>query len=124
MGSYERGSRSISLARTIEIANLFGIPLSELIEEPKFQKKARVDELIFDLRRMAEIPLTSSDFEINRVRAFLDGICARRRDWNGEVLSLRNTDLDTLTLLLGLSTIEVKELLEKRQLILKGPNHP
>ena len=122
MGSYERGSRAISLARTIEIANLFAIPLSELIEEPTTISSRNDEFLIFDLRRLREISNKNQSDAICKINAFLGAICARRRDWNGEVLTLRSADLDTLTLLLSMTTSEFKELLCHQRLIFKAKN--
>jgi transcriptional regulator with XRE-family HTH domain len=122
MGSYERGSRAISLARTIEIANLFTIPLSELIEEPTTISSRNDEFLIFDLRRLREISNKNQSDAICKINAFLGAICARRRDWNGEVLSLRSADLDTLTLLLSMTTSEVQELLSHQRLLIKAQN--
>jgi transcriptional regulator with XRE-family HTH domain len=117
MGSYERGSRAISLARTIEIANLFAIPLSELIEEPTNTYSRSADLLIFDLRKLREISISKQGDEISKINAFVSAICARRRDWNGEVLTLRSADLDTLTLILSAPSFQVKELLSRLQLL-------
>ena len=121
MGSYERGSRAISLARTIEIANLFTIPLSELIEESKNPERGSNDQLIFDLRKLREISLAVTGNEISKINAFVSAICARRRDWNGEILTLRSGDLDTLTLVLSAPRAAVQELLERFQLVIKAP---
>jgi len=121
MGSYERGSRAISLARTIEIANLFAIPLSELIEESKNPERGSDDQLIFDLRKLREISLAVTGSEISKINAFLSAICARRRDWNGEVLTLRSADLDTLTLVLSAPRENVQKLLDRYQLVIKAP---
>ncbi len=121
MGSYERGSRGISLARTIEIANLFAIPLSELIEESKNPERGSDDQLIFDLRKLREISLAVTGNEISKINAFLSAICARRRDWNGEVLTLRSADLDTLTLVLSAPRENVQKLLDRYQLVIKAP---
>ncbi|MCX6441872.1 MAG: DNA-binding protein [Actinobacteria bacterium] len=121
MGSYERGSRAISLARTIEIANLFTIPLSELIEESKHPERGSNDQLIFDLRKLREISLAVTGNEISKINAFVSAICARRRDWNGEILTLRSGDLDTLTLVLSAPRAAVQELLERFQLVIKVP---
>jgi transcriptional regulator with XRE-family HTH domain len=118
MGSYERGSRAISLARTIEIANLFAIPLSELIEEIKYPEQGSENQLIFDLRKLREISLAVTSNEISKINAFVSAICAKRRDWNGEVLTLRSGDLDTLTLVLALPRAAVQELLERFQLVI------
>ena len=122
MGSYERGSRAISLARTIDIANLFTIPLSELIEEPTTISSRNDEFLIFDLRRLREISNKNQSDAISKINAFLGAICARRRDWNGEVLTLRSADLDTLTLLLSMTTSEVQELLSHQRLLIKAQN--
>ena len=123
MGSYERGSRAISLARTIEIANLFTIPLSELIEESKNPERGSNDQLIFDLRKLREISLAVTGNEISKINAFVSAICARRRDWNGEMLTLRSGDLDTLTLVLSAPRAAVQELLERFQLVIKAPRN-
>ena len=123
MGSYERGSRAISLARTIEIANLFTIPLSELIEESKNPERGSNDQLIFDLRKLREISLAVTGNEISKINAFVSAICARRRDWNGEILTLRSGDLDTLTLVLSAPRAAVQELLERFQLVIKAPRN-
>ena len=123
MGSYERGSRAISLARTIEIANLFAIPLTELIEEPRKIESESDGLLIFDLRKMREISVTVTGNEITKINAFVTAICARRRDWNGEILTLRSGDLDTLTLVLSTPRAAVQELLERFQLIIKAPRN-
>jgi transcriptional regulator with XRE-family HTH domain len=123
MGSYERGSRAISLARTIEIANLFAIPISELIEEPKNPERGSDGQLIFDLRKLREISLAVTGSEISKINAFLSAICARRRDWNGEILTLRSADLDTLTLVLSAPREKVQELLDRFHLVIKAPRN-
>ena len=123
MGSYERGSRAISLARTIEIANLFAIPLTELIEEPRKIESGSDGALIFDLRKLREISLSVTGNEITKINAFVTAISARRRDWNGEILTLRSGDLDTLTLVLSAPRAAVQELLERFQLIIKAPRN-
>ena len=123
MGSYERGSRAISLARTIEIANLFAIPISELIEESKNPERGSDDQLVFDLRKLREISLAVTGNEISKINAFVSAICARRRDWNGEILTLRSTDLDTLTLVLSAPREKVQELLDRFQLVIKAPRN-
>ena len=123
MGSYERGTRAISVARAIEIANLFAIPLAELIEEPKRSDVGSDSLLIFDLRKLRATESATSDTEITKLKAFVSAICARRRDWNGEVLTLRSGDLDTLTLVLEMTISEVEALLNRLQLLLKSPRN-
>ena len=118
MGSYERGSRAISLARAIEIANLFAIPLGELIEEPSIRNSDDEPLLILDLRKLRGVDSAKASEEIAKLRSFANAICAKRRDWNGEVLTLRSGDLDTLTLVMEMTGQEVQELLKRSELLI------
>jgi transcriptional regulator with XRE-family HTH domain len=125
MGSYERGSRAISLARTIEIANLFAIPLADLIEERVTPFSTSSGPLLFDLRQLNGLTsknVRTDTSEIMKIRNFLNAICARRRDWNGEVLTLRSSDFDTLTLILDMPTSAVKALLNEEGLLIRATN--
>ena len=123
MGSYERGTRAISVARAIEIANLFAIPLSELLEEPGAKERGNDGLIIFDLRRLHRTEILESAPEISKLKIFVSAICAKRRDWNGEVLTIRSGDLDTLTLVLGRDISEVRELLDRSRLLLQTPRY-
>lgn len=120
MGSYERGSRAISLARAIEIANLFAIPLAELIEEPATGISGEGALLILDLRKLRGVDSMKVTDEIAKLRSFANAICAKRRDWYGEVLTLRSGDLDALTLVMEMTAHEVNELLKRSQLLING----
>jgi hypothetical protein len=111
------------VARAIEIANLFAIPLSELIEDPRTNNRGNDDLIIFDLRRLCATELAAIATEISKLRVFVSAICARRRDWNGEVLTIRSSDLDTLTLVLEMDISEVRDLLRRSQLLLQTPRY-
>jgi transcriptional regulator with XRE-family HTH domain len=123
MGSYERGTRAISVARAIEIANLFAIPLSELLEEPRPKEGGNDDLIIFDLRRLHKTENLISTPDISKLKIFVSAICAKRRDWNGEVLTIRSGDLDTLTLILERDISEVRNFLDRSQLLLQTPGY-
>jgi hypothetical protein len=43
-------------------------------------------------------------------------IAQRRGDWNGEILSLRSTDLDTLTLILEMSQSQLNQWLREENI--------
>jgi len=103
MGSYERGTRAISLARALELANLFAIPISDLLSEPNLRNDENPQFRRFDQRRIGKLLSESDDERLGKLNNFLVAIAARRGDWNGEILSLRSTDLDTLTLILEMS---------------------
>ena len=103
MGSYERGTRAISLARALELANLFAIPISDLLNEPNLRSDENPRSRRFDQRRIGKLLSESEDERLGKLNNFLVAIAQRRGDWNGEILSLRSSDLDTLTLILEMS---------------------
>ncbi len=123
MGSYERGTRAISLARTIEIANLFNIPVTELIAEPIKPATNLELEMVFDLRRIRSLAETSSDIDTTLLYRFLKAISVRRSDWNGEVISLRKSDFDTLTLLVGKPGDELLQIWSSAKILITAPSH-
>ena len=123
LGSYERGSRSLSLAKTIELANLFAIPVSELLQEPRKMESLSVGESaahVFDLRHVQQLARTSTNSRIQTLQKFLVGISQRRCDWNGEVLTLRINDLDTLTLLLEMDIARLRLWFAEEKLVLQS----
>ena len=124
MGSYERGSRAISLARTIEIANLFAIPVTELISDISETSTTQYADLVFDLRRISLLSRENIDSDILPLDRYLKAVSMRRRDWNGEVLSLRKSDLDALTLLIGKSSDELLKIWVDQKVLFRGPSHP
>ncbi len=103
LGSYERCDRTLSLNRAIQLANIFSIPLIHLLAAP--EKSAPVltrTTMMVDLRRariLAEGLVNQNDTIFQTLSAFLAWIAARRCDWNGEIMSLREGDLSTLSLM-------------------------
>jgi hypothetical protein len=118
MGSYERGSRALSLARSIEIAELFGIPIANLLGDFSRTDSINPETLTIDQRRLAELLMFDPDPKLNTLQSFISAIAARRSDWNGEVLTLRASDFDTLTLLFTLNLPELKAWLSEKRLAL------
>lgn len=123
MGSYERGTRAISLARTIEIANLFNIPVTDLIAEPTVRPSTPTTGKIFDLRKVGAMALQIEDPDIHNLNRYLMAIAVRRSDWNGEVLTLRASDFDSLTLLLNKPTEELFSVWIRQKIILIKPSY-
>ena len=116
MGSYERGTRAISLARALELANLFAIPISDLLNEPNLRSDENPRFRRFDQRRIGKLLSESEDERLGKLNNFLVAIAQRRGDWNGEILSLRNTDLDTLTLILEMSQSQLTNWLRQENI--------
>jgi transcriptional regulator with XRE-family HTH domain len=102
-GSYEREMRALSLARVIELANLFEMPIAELLGDPSQPTYVELPFQRFDLRQVGRLASSLPDQKITQLHNFLSAIAQRRGDWNGEILTLRATDLDTLTLLMEMA---------------------
>ncbi len=93
MGSYERGTRAISLERLQEIADFYEVPIQYFFGSDSSKVVERI--FTFDLRRMKNSGYTEEGFE--RVKALLSHFITMRGDWNGEVLSIRQGDGNILT---------------------------
>lgn len=118
MGSYERGTRAISLARALELANLFAIPISDLLSEPSFRSEDNPHFKRFDQRRIKKLLSDNDEERLVKLNNFLVAIAQRRGDWNGEILSLRSSDLDTLTLILEMPQSRLNEWLREENIAL------
>jgi transcriptional regulator with XRE-family HTH domain len=116
MGSYERGTRAISLARALELANLFAIPIADLLSDPVSGGDEKLGFRRFDQRRIAKLLSENDDEALRKLNKFLNAIARRRGDWNGEILTLRSTDLDTLTLVLEMSQDQLGEWLKEENI--------
>jgi transcriptional regulator with XRE-family HTH domain len=121
LGSYERGDRSLSVRMAIVIADFYGVPLSYLLEEPE-RATGKVGATILDLRRIRVIVADSSapariNSTLRSVITFAGEIIKLRNDWNGELLSLRDSDLTLLAATIGLHHSELGEILRSHRLL-------
>ncbi len=119
IGSYERCDRALSVKKAINLANFYQVPLEELLGLNKESKPNPKEKITLDIR--ATTREISSDSELEIVRNFATLICAKRRDWNGEVLSIRNSDLTTIGLLLNRDEATSYAWLSSRGLLLAKP---
>ena len=105
LGSYERGTRSLSVRRAIQIANLYEVPLEALLTGQDVTRSYQVERVMIDLRRVKSLngAIEPSDelSKLESLRSYLNGITRMRNDWNGEVISLRGSDIQALALLAG-----------------------
>jgi hypothetical protein len=106
------------LARSIEIANLFGIPIANLLGDFSRTDSSETATLTIDQRRLSELVAGGNDERTLIFQSFISAIAARRGDWNGEVMTLRASDLDTLTLVFSLTLPELKQWLTQQRLAL------
>ncbi|MFZ2228340.1 MAG: helix-turn-helix transcriptional regulator [Candidatus Nanopelagicaceae bacterium] len=117
LGSYERGDRTMSVKRAIDLANLYGVPLHYLVQE-EIPVLTRRIALILDLRRVRS--KVDENEKTRLLATFVAWIANQRNDWNGEVMSLREGDLALLGLVLFLSQTEVEDWLKAENLLFTG----
>jgi len=120
LGSYERGSRSLSVKRALEIAELYGVPASQLFTDKKISDSPSDSRRMLDLRtisRRAQIVSPAQERFIMITR-FTRSILESRQDWNGEVLSIRIEDCRVLALMLNLERDELVQWLDEEKVLL------
>ena len=106
LGSYERGDRSISAVKLFEIAQLYQVPLSELMSPT--EKGIRSGRVIIDVNKLAQNHDDSNDAALKIIQR----IAHLRHDWNGQVISLRRSDIDLLKIFANYSDEEVNIFLD------------
>lgn len=120
LGSYERGTRSLSVKRALEIAELYGVPASQLFSD---KKSATTDDL---RRKMLDLRTLSARAQIESatqarfllLARFTRSILEYRQDWNGQVLSIRGEDCKTLALMVNMENQELLRWLDEEKVLL------
>jgi transcriptional regulator with XRE-family HTH domain len=110
VGSYERSDRAISLKKAIDLMAFYEVPMTELFAEKVTSSGASSinNSIIIDQRALSK----SSDTRVDGAKRMISSLAARRKDWNGEVLSLRSSDLQFLSILLDLNDDETMKYLK------------
>jgi hypothetical protein len=86
---------------------LYEVPISELFEaQQKYMTQERVS---IDLRKL----VTGVDPIAKRITDVIRNIARMRGDWNGEVISLRASDVNNLEIFTGLSAAEIKKAMDE-----------
>src|SRR5262245_59112480 len=96
VGSYERGDRSVTVQKLAELAEFYGVPVSELLPGdtgPGIITAA--PKLVIDLERMAQLPKDRT----GPLARYVATIQSQRGDYNGRVLSIRQEDLRSLAVI-------------------------
>ena len=120
IGSYERGTRSLSISKAKSLCEFYGVPLSALFQSEGIQQVPPSEgALRIDLRNLRS-RLTEDDPLINQLHNLLSFIARRRDDWNGEIMSIRLQDNEVLGLLVQKEQSELRKALEIRDLLFKA----
>jgi transcriptional regulator with XRE-family HTH domain len=125
LGSYERGDRTLSVKKASELSNFYEVPLSYLLTGHS-PTQGLTHKIVMDLRRVRELSVISTTQSLTQkiLFSFLFGIIKERQDFNGEVLSLRTSDIEYLTITIGCSDEELRLYLAQNKLLCeaKGTN--
>ena len=111
IASYERADRAISLKKAIALMEFYQVPVSELF--PDIPPQVSTRSIAIDLVKLSAVQSEYSSV----IQRFVRGICDRRKDWNGQVLTVRVNDLQFLAMLLQQAEPELLTELENLSLL-------
>jgi transcriptional regulator with XRE-family HTH domain len=139
LGAYERGERVISVPRLQRLAQLYTVPVDQLLPRPPSVGAAEgeeaaegadgeatggipvPDKVTFDLTRFDGV----DDPQLGMVFRYLNSIMVLRQDFNGRVLTVRRDDIRAIAGLFGLDPGDLVRRLDDRRLrVLAGAGHP
>jgi transcriptional regulator with XRE-family HTH domain len=106
LGSYERGDRSLSTQKLFEISELYSVPVTDLLGPP--EKGIESGRVIIDLRKLSDSKDSSSQAPLKIIKR----ITQIRHDRNGEVISLRSTDVQLPKIFANFSEDEIQIFLQ------------
>lgn len=121
IGSYERGSRNMPISRLGEIARILGVDVTYLLGQQSNQQDS-CQNLILDLRAISR-PNFANPARLALVVTYCAGIVKKRSDWNGEVLSIRESDLLNLGFAIGIEPAELLHWLNTENYLIKEIDH-
>ncbi|MEI7454262.1 MAG: hypothetical protein WCJ90_01910 [Actinomycetes bacterium] len=113
IGSYERTNRALTIKKAIALADFYQVPLGHLLGTDTYTKNTDPNRIRLDLRRIEEAK------NIPEIKLFTAWIAGSRQDWNGEILSIRGSDILPLAIALNIAENEVLSKLENLNLLYK-----
>ncbi len=112
IGAYERGDRNVTVTKLSELADFYGVPVSEILPE----ERGPVAPGSIDQRRRVVLNLEGLDLvpeeDRDPISRFATAIQVQRGDFNGRVLTIREDDLMALALLYQTSSNELARRLD------------
>ena len=120
IGSYERGSRNMPISRLGEIAEILGVDVAYLLGQPLVRHYPTQVPML-DLRALSRPSVTDASRQSLLV-SYCAGIVKRRSDWNGEVLSIRESDILNLSFVMGLEPADLLAWLTLENYLITGIN--
>ena len=121
IGSYERGSRNMPISRLGEIARILGVDVAYLLGGPSDRPVLALVTTL-DLRAISR-PSFTNPGRLALLVSYCAGIVKKRNDWNGEVLSIRESDLLNLSFAMGIEQTDLLQWLTIENYLIKEINH-
>ncbi len=96
VGSYERGDRAVTVQRLSELADFYGVPVSELLPEGHVSSAIEpTSRIVIDLEQLSSVPPEKAA----PLARYAATIQSQRGDYNGRVLSIRQEDMRSLAVI-------------------------
>ena len=111
VGSYERGDRSVTVARLSELAAFYGVPVSHLLPSPGEEDDR--ERITIDL-----VALEEAGPQFVTLLRYVRRIQQERGDYNGRMLTLRLDDLRTVATAEGRDAEDLLDQLREGGLVL------
>ena len=109
VGAYERGDRTITVARLQELARFYGVPLADLLPRPNVAIGRTAERrYVIDLVALRQAT-AAGHRELLPVARFAAHIRRHRGDHNGKVLTIRASDMEMLALTTGQEPADLAE---------------
>ena len=118
VGSYERGTRTLSIEKAVALCEFYGVPPQALFGEETQSNTVNSILPPIDLRSLQRLSNSRDPFSV-ALKRLADSVLLARGDWNGELISIRSSDWQTLALILGVTFNSIESSLENRKLALK-----
>jgi transcriptional regulator with XRE-family HTH domain len=123
LGAYERGERAISVPRLRRLAQIYDVPLNQLLpgsreggsvaDAEPLTRTPHETKICIDLVRLK----ATKGLEAEALQRFLAKVQLDRQDFNGQVLTIRADDLRVIGATFGLGVVEMVERLQSLGLI-------
>lgn len=124
--AYERGDRSASVARLQRLAQFYRVPVSHLLPASESNATTETDvdlpapvggrRLSIDIAELS----TRTGHPLDVLNRYLLNIQVRRQDFNGRVITLRESDCRSIAGMLGCSPDRVHERLDDLGLVFRS----